>query len=296
MSRGTTAFALALGVAASSCTCAEASSRPPEKSSLHVPLPDGWKASALTGGLQVGPDGRTVLQLESTTRPFPAAQEFVTAVEGQGVLHDVAVVGDQVEHDRSAVLLDDAQLEVAGHAAVQQTEAVAALFHIEEGLDLAVDQVLVAQVAIGVEQIEGGLSAGRVNGQVDEADRDVVLGVAGQLEAGVPQARVARDFVQALIDGRFVAADSFLNPDLQSEIPPASLQRKWLNLQTRTGNVVRVREVLPSEQSGEMKLVMVTIEFTRLTDNLYVILDRSNAIVGVDFPTEPAAPKAVPTR
>ena len=84
MSRGTTAFALALGVAASSCTCAEAA-RPPEKSSLRVPLPDGWKASALTGGLQVGPDGRTVLQLESTTRPFPAAQEFVTAVEGQGV-------------------------------------------------------------------------------------------------------------------------------------------------------------------------------------------------------------------
>jgi hypothetical protein len=108
--------------------------------------------------------------------------------------------------------------------------------------------------------------------------------------------RVARDFVQAVVDGRFVAADSFLSPDLQSEIPPASLQRKWLNLQTRTGNFVRVREVLPSEQSGEMKLVMVTVEFTRLTDNLYVILDRSNAIIGVDFPTEPAGPKPAPTR
>lgn len=108
--------------------------------------------------------------------------------------------------------------------------------------------------------------------------------------------RVARDFVQAVVDGRFVAADGFLSPDLQSEIPPASLQRKWLNLQTRTGNFVRVREVLPSEQSGEMKLVMVTTEFTRLTDNLYVILDRNNAIIGVDFPTEPAAPKPAPSR
>lgn len=108
--------------------------------------------------------------------------------------------------------------------------------------------------------------------------------------------RVARDFVQALVDGRFVSADSFLNPDLQAEIPPASLQSKWLNLQSRTGGFVRMREVLPSEQSGEMKLVMVTVEFTRLTDNLYVILDRNNAIVGVDFPTEPAAPRPVPTR
>jgi len=59
---------------------------------------------------------------------------------------------------------------------------------------------------------------------------------------------------------------------------------------------VRVREVLPSEQSGDMKLVMVTTEFTRLTDNLYVILDRNNAIIGVDFPTEPAAPKPAPSR
>lgn len=84
MPRFTTALAVALGVAASSCTCAE-SAKPPEKSSLRVPLPDGWKAAAMTGGLQVGPSGRTVLQLESTTRPFPTAQEFVTAVEGQGV-------------------------------------------------------------------------------------------------------------------------------------------------------------------------------------------------------------------
>lgn len=57
----------------------------PEKSSLRVPLPDGWKASPLSGGLQVGPAGRVVLQLESTTRPFPEAAEFVAAVEQQGV-------------------------------------------------------------------------------------------------------------------------------------------------------------------------------------------------------------------
>lgn len=83
MTRFTTALFAVLGLA-SSCTCAE-SAKPPEKSSLRVPLPDGWKAAAMTGGLQVGPAGRIVLQLESTTRPFPTAQEFVAAVEGQGV-------------------------------------------------------------------------------------------------------------------------------------------------------------------------------------------------------------------
>jgi hypothetical protein len=107
-----------------------------------------------------------------------------------------------------------------------------------------------------------------------------------------PAEEVARRFMQALIEGRYVYAVSFLNPDLQTEIPPASLQNKWQNLQRLTGNFVRVRKINRSEHTPDMKLVMVTTEFTRLTDNLYVILDSANEIIGVDFPTEPAAPKA----
>jgi len=107
-----------------------------------------------------------------------------------------------------------------------------------------------------------------------------------------PAEEVARKFIQALIEGRFVYAVSFLNPDLQTEIPPASLQRKWQNLQRLTGNFVRVRKINRSEHTPDMKLVMVTTEFTRLTDNLYVILDSANEIIGVDFPTEPTAAKA----
>jgi hypothetical protein len=107
-----------------------------------------------------------------------------------------------------------------------------------------------------------------------------------------PAEEVARRFMQALIEGRFVYAASFLDPDLQTEIPPASLQKKWQNLQRLTGNFVRVRRINRSEDTPDMKLVMVTTEFTRLTDNLYVILDSANEIIGVDFPTEPAAPQA----
>lgn len=55
------------------------------RSSLRVPLPDGWKASAVAGGLQVGPQGRVVLQLESTTKPLPDAGAFIAAVEREGV-------------------------------------------------------------------------------------------------------------------------------------------------------------------------------------------------------------------
>jgi len=34
----------------------------------------------------------------------------------------------------------------------------------------------------------------------------------------------------------------------------------------------------------------VLTKFTRLSDNIFVILDRRNAIIGVDFPTDPAGP------
>ena len=56
-------------------------------SSLRVPVPDGWKATTLAGGtrLQVGPQGRVVLQLESTTRALPSLEAFVAAIAAEGV-------------------------------------------------------------------------------------------------------------------------------------------------------------------------------------------------------------------
>jgi hypothetical protein len=105
---------------------------------------------------------------------------------------------------------------------------------------------------------------------------------------------VARRFVQAVADGRFVSAGGYLSTDLQEEIPPAALQRKWQFLQRRTGDFVGVRGVKRSEHTSDMKLVMVTVAFRRLTDNLYVILDNANEIIGVDFPIEPPPADAAP--
>jgi hypothetical protein len=41
-----------------------------------------------------------------------------------------------------------------------------------------------------------------------------------------------------------------------------------------------------------MKLVIVSTQFNRLTDNLFVILDGENQIIGVDFPDAPTPPRA----
>ena len=114
--------------------------------------------------------------------------------------------------------------------------------------------------------------------------------------ADQPAEKVVTEFMTAVIDGRFVAASSFLSPELQEEIPPATLQRKWQQLQRNTGNFIKVNRIARSESTAELKLVLVNTQFTRTTDNLFVILDSSNQIIGVDFPTDPqlATPPAKP--
>lgn len=80
--------ARALGLLVLACGCESskpAAPTPPPPSSLRVPLPDGWRATALSSGLQVGPEGRVVLQLESTTRPLPSLDGFLAAISAEEV-------------------------------------------------------------------------------------------------------------------------------------------------------------------------------------------------------------------
>ena len=108
--------------------------------------------------------------------------------------------------------------------------------------------------------------------------------------ADQPAQTVARQFVDLISQGRYVGANSLLSPELQSEIPPAAMQIKWQRLQRLTGDFVAIKQVLRSDTSGDQKLVLVKIEFGRITDTLFVILDGRNQIIGIDFPTEPNPP------
>ena len=102
---------------------------------------------------------------------------------------------------------------------------------------------------------------------------------------------VAKRFVTALSSGHFISARSFLSLPLQQEISSSSLQARWQQLQRQTGEFVRIRKVVVAEGSGEQRLVLVNSEFNRLSDSLFVILNANNDIIGVDFPSDPIAPK-----
>src|SRR5215813_8148879 len=85
---------------------------------------------------------------------------------------------------RSADVTGEEEFEEAGWPGVQETEAVAARRNLEEGLDHAVHQELVAQNAIQVEQVKHQGSALGIVDFVGEGQRNIELREAGQMEAG----------------------------------------------------------------------------------------------------------------
>lgn len=148
--------------------------------------------------------------------------------------------------------------------------------------------------------IEPGLDSSSVliNLKTSAGPREVLLIVDGQgrMENFTINARdqaaevVVREFINDLNRGNFVSASSHLSPALLEDIPQPVLQKKWLNLQLITGNFQRVKKIWQAANNSTMKLVIVTAQFNRLTDNLFVTLNDKNQIISVDFPTDPNMP------
>ena len=151
--------------------------------------------------------------------------------------------------------------------------------------------------------VRGGLRTTTVEAslQTSAGTRDLfmVLNDMGQLDGyhldltDAKATTVAGDFVKALSGGHFITARSFLSLPLQRELTPATLQTKWQQLQRYTGNFIRVGKVVAAEHNDDGQLVLVNTEFNRITDTLFVVLNRSNEIISVDFPQDPIRPRAV---
>ena len=96
----------------------------------------------------------------------------------------------------------------------------------------------------------------------------------------------ALDFVKDLAAGRWVVARSKLSLDMQSELAPRDLERKWTKLQKVSGGFRQVKDAVIANEGGEQQLVLVAVEFVNTTSNLFVIFDASGRIVNVDISQE----------
>ena len=96
----------------------------------------------------------------------------------------------------------------------------------------------------------------------------------------------ALDFVKDLAAGRWVVARSKLSLDMQGELAPGDLERKWTKLQKVSGGFRQVKDAVIANEGGQQQLVLVAVEFANTTSNLFVIFDASGRIINVDISQE----------
>jgi len=96
---------------------------------------------------------------------------------------------------------------------------------------------------------------------------------------------IAEKVVEALAAEDFARARGYLHPFLKTEIFPQEIQTKWNALQTRTGPFQRQvsTEVRSGSSVDDVDVVLVTIEFEKVTDDLIFMFDDQKQIVGIDF-------------
>ena len=95
--------------------------------------------------------------------------------------------------------------------------------------------------------------------------------------------RTALDFAADLAAGRWLAARSKLSLDLQEDLAPVDLRRKWLKLSSVAGGFRQLKDAVIASQGGDQQLVLVSIEFGNATSNLFVIFDERGQIINVDI-------------
>ena len=142
-------------------------------------------------------------------------------------------------------------------------------------------------------EVSSGLDDTTVDAMVMTAKGEIplimVLDESGKLIAwkwtgqALPIEQSAIDFVNDLASKRWVSARSLLELSFQQELKPEDLQRKWTKLDRVTGGFKKIETAIVASQGGEQQLVLVTIEFGNLTDNLFVIFNDQGEIINVDF-------------
>ena len=93
----------------------------------------------------------------------------------------------------------------------------------------------------------------------------------------------ALDFTRDLAAGRWIAARSKLSLQLQEELAPGDLERKWTKLSQVSGGFRKVKDAVIAHQGGNQQLVLVAVAFGKATTNLFVIFDERGQIINVDI-------------
>ena len=98
-----------------------------------------------------------------------------------------------------------------------------------------------------------------------------------------PIETTALEFTRDLAAGRWIAARSKMSLQLQEELAPGDLERKWTKLSQVSGGFRKVKDAVIAHQGGDQQLVLVAVAFGNATSNLFVIFDERGRIINVDI-------------
>jgi hypothetical protein len=99
--------------------------------------------------------------------------------------------------------------------------------------------------------------------------------------------RIAEIFVNSLAANDYTRARGYLHPFLKTELFPQEIRDQWEALIKSNGPVKRIikTEIRPGSSVDQVDVVIVTVEFEKTTDDIFIIFDEERQIVGVNVPT-----------
>ena len=98
---------------------------------------------------------------------------------------------------------------------------------------------------------------------------------------------IATEFVNALVAKDYAKARGYLHPLLKAEAFPEKVQQDWEDLLKVTGPYKRQvsYQVRKGSDMDGVDVVLVTLQFEKVTEDLFLIFDDEKQIVNIDFPT-----------
>ena len=98
--------------------------------------------------------------------------------------------------------------------------------------------------------------------------------------------KIAEAFVNDVVTKDYARARSHLSPALKTEFFAENIEKSWANLVKRTGPFQKILEVQnqPGGTTAAANVVIIKIQFEKVTDHLFIFFNQDKQIVNVDFP------------
>ena len=93
----------------------------------------------------------------------------------------------------------------------------------------------------------------------------------------------AEEFVDALSNGKYSVARSYLAPKIKKDLLPQTIKEEWQDIIATTGSFQR-RSSSKILENSNSKVVLVDVEFERENRRFMITFNSLGEIVGVDFP------------